>query len=83
MYISVFVPCKLHSLDAGTHTASTITMGNAQSNIVFRKLSKELPNNYWKYTEAGKSVFADDDDREQFICRSHYARKRHTPSMEA
>lgn len=56
-----------------TGTAKT-TMGNAQSNAVQKKLSKELPpvkkmghDDAHGWTDLGMKVFSDDEDRNQFI----------------
>lgn len=51
-------------------------MGNAQSGLVYRKLSKEIPpvkkmghDNEWVYRDLGMKAFVDEDDRKQFICK--------------
>ena len=53
-------------------------MGNAQSGFIYRKLSRELPplkqmghDDNWNYKDMGMKVFADEKDREQFICKSN------------
>lgn len=52
-------------------------MGNAQSTQVYRRLAKEIPpvtdmgyDSTVGYADKGFKAFADERDREQFICTS-------------
>ena len=62
-------------------------MGNAQSGMVYRKISRELPpvkrmghDENWKYMDLGMKVFSDEKDREQFICK-HDAHAAQLPPL--
>ena len=58
-------------------------MGNSQSGLVYRKLSKELPttsnmgyNDSYEWKQIGIKAFENEKDREQFICMSTAADHR-------
>ena len=55
-------------------------MGNQQSGMVYQTLEKEIPpvkemgyDSAHGYMDKGPKIFADDKDREQFICMSDLA----------
>lgn len=62
-------------------------MGNAQSNIVQRKLSRELPpvgqmghDANFNWVDKGKKVFTDEEDRRQFIGTIQHADSNTVPA---